>query len=235
MSELYVESAYYRLLFRERHADVQHYRELARRHGGPVLELGVGDGRVAFALADDGHQVTGVDRSPHMLASLEASRDGRSVEAHEADMREVRLDATFRLVLCPFNGFAHMHTHEDRAAFFDTVRAHLAPDGLFAFDLTIPDPSHLAGGTSFVPRVVHPRTGAVCRMEETYAFDGDQQVLTITTRLVERLSGEVQTLELALRQWQPAQTAQMLARAGFTVESRGAAIGDSLSYVCRLS
>ncbi len=234
MPELYEESAYYRMLFRERRSDVQHYVDLAGERGGPILELGVGDGRVAFALVDAGHDVTGVDRSPQMLSSLEARRAGRALVVHEADMRRVRLQRRFSLVICPFNGFAHLHTDADREAFFETVRAHLEEGGVFGFDVTIPDPAHLAGGTSFVPRLEHPRTGAVCRMEETYAYDGDAEVLTITTRLVERMSGREQTLTLALRQWHPAQTAQMLRRHGLSIEARTATIGDSLAYVCRL-
>lgn len=232
--ELYQESALYGLLFRERSADVEHYRALARAHPGPILELGVGDGRVALPLVDDGHDVTGVDRSREMLDALEARRAGRRLEVHEADMREVRLGRVFGLVIAPFNAFAHLHAHEDRAAFFETVRAHLAPGGVFGFDVTIPDPAQLAGGSSFVPRVVHPRTGAVCRMEERTTYDPVTEVLTLETRLVDRLSGEVQALSLSLRQWHPAQTDRMLEGFGLVVEARSATIGDSLAYVCRL-
>jgi len=157
-------------------------------------------------------------------------------EHHHGDMRDVRLDAEgFALVTCPFNGFAHLHAAEDLDAFFDTVRHHLRPDGRFAFDVTLPDPAQLAGGTSFVPRMEHPRTGAVCRMQEVFRYDGAREILTITTELTERATGDVHRFELALRQWHPAQTEQLLARTGWTVEARSGAIGDSLAYVCRLS
>jgi SAM-dependent methyltransferase len=232
--ELYTESAFYRMLFRERTADVAFYRALVAAHGSPVLELGVGDGRVAFALADDGHEVVGMDLSEDMLAALEEQRDGRNVAAHLADARQFRIDRRFRTVTCPFNGMAHFHGPEDQAAVLDTVKAHLEPGGVFAFDVTIPDPAQLAGGTSFVPRLVHPRTGAVCRMEETHAFDAVTEVLTITQKLVDRLSGETQTLTLKLRQLHPQQTDRMLAYHGFQVLERSAVIGDSLAYVCRV-
>jgi len=234
--ELYEESALYGMLFRERTADVAWYRQLAAARGGPVLELGVGSGRVALALVDDGHEVVGVDRSASMLDALRARRDGRAIALHEADMRDVRLDAgRFALVICPFNGFAHLHEPADRDAFFETVRHHLRPDGRFAFDVTIPDPAQLAGGTSFVPRMEHPRTGAVCRMQEVFRYDGGREVLTITTELTERATGDAHRYVLALRQWHPPQTEQLLSRSGWTVESRSAAIGDSLAYVCRVS
>ena len=235
MPELYTESALYRMLFRERTADVAWYRALVRERGAPVLELGVGDGRVALPIAEDGFEVVGVDRSREMLAALEARRGELPVTVHEADARTVRLERRFPTVLCPFNGLAHFHAADDQEALLDTVKAHIAEDGVFAFDVTLPDPAQLAGGTSFVPRVEHPRTGAVCRMEETSSYDPKTEVLTLTTKLVDRMSGEAQELTLELRQLHPQQTERMLSFHGFDVVERTGAIGDSLAYVCRLS
>ena len=47
--------------------DVELYLALASRADGRVLELAVGSGRVAVALAAAGHRVTGVDNDPAML------------------------------------------------------------------------------------------------------------------------------------------------------------------------
>ena len=48
--------------------DIHFYRARARRVRGPILELGVGTGRVALPLVAAGHRVTGVDLSRWMLA-----------------------------------------------------------------------------------------------------------------------------------------------------------------------
>ena len=50
--------------------DVDWYRRKARECGGPVLELGVGTGRIALALARDGAEVYGLDSHPGMLGVL---------------------------------------------------------------------------------------------------------------------------------------------------------------------
>src|SRR5687768_12697709 len=56
---LYSESAYYRMLFAERTRDLAFY--LDATHGADsVLELGVGTGRIATALAAQGRRVLGV-------------------------------------------------------------------------------------------------------------------------------------------------------------------------------
>ncbi|TMC71239.1 MAG: class I SAM-dependent methyltransferase, partial [Chloroflexi bacterium] len=43
--------------------DVEWFGGLARRTGGPILELGCGTGRITVPVAQDGHHVVGLDRS----------------------------------------------------------------------------------------------------------------------------------------------------------------------------
>ena len=52
--------------------DVDFYDNLARAVDGPILELGVGSGRVAIPLAQAGYEVVGIDNSPTMLAVARA-------------------------------------------------------------------------------------------------------------------------------------------------------------------
>lgn len=238
MDSLYSESSYYRMLFAERTHDLPFYLRVTEDIEGEVLELGAGEGRVALVLAGQGRSVRAVDRSESMLAALEERRAQASeavrarVRAHAGDTRTLRLEERFARVICPFNGLAHFHDREALALFFETVRAHLAPDGLFAFDVMIPDPALLAGGASSVPWLVHPRTGAVCRLEERYEYDALAQVLTITTSLIDRERGDRQELMLALRQLFPEETRALLESHGFDVIER-AELGDALAYLCR--
>jgi O-methyltransferase involved in polyketide biosynthesis len=174
-----------------------------------------------------------LDALDDQLALLDPEIAAR-VEARHADARTLRLGRRFERVIFPFNGLAHFHDADEQAAVLDTVKAHLAPGGLFAFDLMIPDPQLLAGGGASVPRLVHPRTHAVCRMEETYTYDAIRQVLTVTTRLIERETEAEQTLTLLLRQFFPQETLLLLEHHGFAVVSRTEELGDALAYICRL-
>lgn len=236
MDTLYTESAYYRMLFAERTQDLPFYLRVTEPDM-EVLELGVGDGRVATALAGEGRRVIGVDRSEAMLAALEVriADGGRelAIDARLGDSRTFRLGRRVPRVLCPFNGLAHFHDREALRAFFETVRAHVAEEGRFVFDVMVPDPGLLGGGASSVPWLRHPRTGAICRLEESYAYDALAQVLTITTTLVDRTTEERQVLTLSLRQLFPEETLSLLEQHGFEVLERTTEIGDSLGYVCR--
>src|SRR5436305_12502961 len=77
--------------------DTDFYRRLARETGGPILEVGCGTGRVAAALARDGHQVLGVDLSAPMLRLAERRRAALSADVaarlsfHRADMSTLDL------------------------------------------------------------------------------------------------------------------------------------------------
>ena len=74
--------------------DVELYQALAKRTGGPILELAVGSCRIAAPLAADGYRVVGVDIDQAMLARGRArlAAAGRTVagrvELVEADMTE---------------------------------------------------------------------------------------------------------------------------------------------------
>lgn len=234
---LYEEAAYYRMLFRERTHDTRFYRAACAGQT-PVMELGVGDGRMATALARAGHDVRGIDLSESMLEALEErladepEQVRQRVQATAGDARTVRLEETFPRVIYPFNGLAHFHELDDQEAVFATVAAHLDPGGRFVFDVMLPDPQLLMGGASSVPRLEHPRTGRVCRMEESYRYDAFRQVLTIETTLIERETGGRQTLTLALRQYFPQETALLLARCGFRVLERDDTLGDTVGWVC---
>jgi ubiquinone/menaquinone biosynthesis C-methylase UbiE len=125
--------------------DVDFYVELAAEANGPVVELAVGTGRVAIAIAErTGKRIIGVDSSPAMLAVARgrAATAGVDLDLHESDMRDFALEEPAALVICPFRSLLHMPTWHDRRHVFERVAAVLKPGGRFAwnafvFDFTI--------------------------------------------------------------------------------------------------
>ena len=75
-------------------ADIPFYAREAVESGGPVLELGVGTGRVAVPTARLGIDIVGIDSSEAMLAVARSKLgslgpDAGSVELIAADMRDL--------------------------------------------------------------------------------------------------------------------------------------------------
>jgi SAM-dependent methyltransferase len=120
--------------------DVPFYLAEAKKSGGPVLELGVGSGRIAVPIAAAGIEVVGVDLSAGMLevARERAELAGVPIDLRLGDMRDPPVDGTFPLVIVPFRSLLHMETDDDRRAALRAVAAHLAPGGRFVFDVFAP-------------------------------------------------------------------------------------------------
>ena len=126
---------------------VPFYVELAREAGGPVVELAVGNGRVAIPVAQAlGRPVLGIDISPAMLAQARANAEaaGVELELRLGDMRELELEEPAALIYCPFRGLMHLPTWADRRRTFERVAAALKPGGRFAWNAFVFNP-HIAG------------------------------------------------------------------------------------------
>ena len=121
--------------------DAPFYIGLARGHGGKALELGVGTARLAIQLARAGVEIWGIDNSRHMLnaAMTKLSREPpevrNRVHLELADVREFNLGEEFGLVYFPSYSFDHILKKGDQVRALKAIRRHIAPGGVYAFDL----------------------------------------------------------------------------------------------------
>ena len=118
-------------------ADIAFYAQLAVHASGPLVELAVGNGRVAIPVARaTGRRVLGIDSSPAMLtqARARAAEAGVELDLRECDMRELALEEPAALIYCPFRALLHLPTWSDRRRAFERVAASLWPGGRFAWN-----------------------------------------------------------------------------------------------------
>ena len=131
--------------------DVDLYVALAARAGGPILELGVGSGRIAVPLAQAGYDVTGIDRDPAMLARAaeRAAKAGpavaRRLDLIEADARTAHAPkaGTYKLAFIALNSLLVFGDVADQRCAVRTLAEHLAPGGLAVVDVWLPDAEDL--------------------------------------------------------------------------------------------
>ncbi|HEU5264312.1 MAG TPA: class I SAM-dependent methyltransferase, partial [Gaiellaceae bacterium] len=117
--------------------DVPFYVELAREVDGPLVELGIGNGRVGIPVAlATGRPVFGIDSSPAMLqqARDRAAAAGVELDLREGDMRDLALDEPAALIYCPFRALLHLPTWDDRRRTFERVAGSLRSGGRFAWN-----------------------------------------------------------------------------------------------------
>jgi SAM-dependent methyltransferase len=138
---LYRDGRHYDLLA-ERAApdDIPFWLRQAERHGGPVLELGCGTGRVTIPIAEKGIRISGLDLSEPMLSHgrEKARKLGLDIDWVHADCRDFDLKEKFSLIIFPYNAFHHLLGMESAGACLCSVKKHLAENGRFIIDLFNP-------------------------------------------------------------------------------------------------
>jgi SAM-dependent methyltransferase len=227
----YEDPAYYTATYAQRIDDVAFYVDLARRAGGPVLEYGVGNGRVALPIARHGVAVVGVDHSVPMLVDLrsrlrsEPASVRRLVRVVRGDMRTLRLPKRFPLVIAPFNAVLHLYVRSDVEGFLARVRDHLTPGGRFVADLSTPPLEDLVRPPSkpfHAPRFRHPTAGVVVKNRERFDYDRVRQVLFVSMEFEPTGPGasprDGWSTPLAHRQFFPQEWEALLHYNGFAVE-----------------
>ena len=231
--EHYADPELYDHEYRRRRADVNFYRQMARDHGGPILELGCGTGRVLTALCRDGHRVIGLDRSRPMLevARARVARLGRAARRRadlvQADFRAFALRARFPLVLCPFNAFQHLYERTDVESFLRCVAEHLTETGIFVFDILQPDLDWLTQDPArhwARTRFRHPRTGRPVLYSTNHTYDPIRQIAFVRI-FYEPLdlppeARRTRVVRLGHRQFFPREIEELLHYNGFVVERR---------------
>lgn len=219
---------YYDADFRDYLDDLPFFNELARRTGGPILELMCGTGRLLAPLAEAGHQITGVDVSPAMLA-IAAERVAEAglaerIRLIEGDVRDVPLPAgQFALAFVAVNSFMHLEAVRDQLACLSNVRRALAPRGLVVIDLFNPDPTEVAREDN---RLVLDREYWLDgrHVQKFVAIDSDAAAqLSHVTYLYDETDAEGRlsrrTMRFTMRWLYRYELEHLLARAGFSVRN----------------
>jgi SAM-dependent methyltransferase len=106
---------------------------------GPVLELGIGTGRLALPLAERGVVVHGIDASSAMVERLRSKPGGTDIAVTLGDFSSVALDQRFSLVFVAFNTFFALQTQEDQVRCFRHVASVLRNGGVFLIEAFVPD------------------------------------------------------------------------------------------------
>src|SRR2546421_6082348 len=129
--------------------DVPFYLAEARRVSpGPVVELGVGTGRIAVPIAAKGIRVIGVDSSAGMLEvcreRAESAGGAELVDLRLGDLRAPPVSERVSLVLCPFRSYLHLRSDEERLGALRAARELLVPGGRLVFGVFAPGGEGLA-------------------------------------------------------------------------------------------
>lgn len=181
-------------------ADLPLWEELAERHGGPVLDLGCGTGRVALHLARRGHRVIGIDCDHELVLELAERAGDLPVEPICVDALDLDLDEQVGLALAPMQFLQLLHSSEARERCLRRVAAAMSPGSVLAAALVdqppeptdglppLPDVREVDGWVySSLPITIVGFAGpqlVLSRLRQTVSPDGDLREETNEVRLL---------------------------------------------------
>lgn len=207
--------------------DVPFYLELARRTGGPILELMCGSGRLLEPLARAGYQLTGIDHAEALLARaqqrLAAAGLLGQVRLVAGDVRSTTMGTGYPLAIVGLNSFMHLEQSDDQLQALRQIHAALAPGGLLALDLFNPHGRDLAGhnGELVLDKSFNLEDGTVVQKFVAQTSDSAAQ-LSYVTFIYDELTSEGLvrrfTLPFTMRWLYRYEAEHLLARAGFVIE-----------------
>ena len=200
--------------------DVGFYVEEARKaagaagapEGSPVVELGIGTGRIAVPTAAAGVPVIGIDSSAGMLAVCGTRAAAAGVEhlldLRLGDLRDPPVTERVALVTCPFRAYLHLGGDDERVAALRAARELLVPGGRLIFDVFAPSSDDIAETQA---RWLEREPGIWERAE----WDEDERRLTLTVRSdLDGTEASMSLSWLSAPEWQA-----LLERAGFEIEA----------------
>jgi SAM-dependent methyltransferase len=205
-------------------AHLPFYRDLARQHGGPVLELACGAGQITIPMALDGVSVAGLDVSGAMLdaARKRAAAARAAVEFVEGDMRDFAFSREFGLIFVARNSLLHLLSTEDILAALRAIRRHLSVGGVFAFDIFNPNVGLLArpAGQRFPVMDVSHATFGLLHVEATSDYDAASQVNRGTWYISTSETKDAWVVPMTLRSIFPRELPLLIEAAGLELVHR---------------
>ncbi len=192
--------------------------EFASPVSGPIVELGVGTGRIAIPLAErvNPTPVIGIDTSESMLVVMAAKPAPVPVTTIVGDMIDALPDGPLAIVFVAYNTFFNLPSATRQQQCFDAVASRLAPGGCFVIEAFVPEQP--------------PRHGSHV---EVRSLAADRVVLSVSVHDGQGQTAEGQFVEFTesggvrLRPWSicyagPDQLDAMAASAGLRLRNRWA-------------
>ena len=167
-------------------ANLPFYVDAYLEADGPVVELGVGDGRIAVEAAGRGRAVIGVDASAAMLDRCRRRAEDAGVlerlTLQQADFRTFNLDEPAGLVALPYHSIGHLVALDAKRQAMRHIFSRLRPGGRFIFDDFLMTPTLIAQMREVQLRAAYQGTSGEDRLLwVTSLVDERTQSITVVT------------------------------------------------------
>ncbi len=184
--------------------------------GGPVLEMGIGTGRLALPLRERGLAVHGIEGSAEMVAVLRRKPGGAQLPVVIGNFADTSAGDGFAVVLLAFNTIFALPSQDSQVACHRNAARHLRPGGCFVLEAWVPDPGAFRQGRAVRP--VHIADSHV-ELEVAEIHPADQTMRTVKVHCA---ADGLRLIPANHRYAWPAELDLMAAMAGLELEHRWA-------------
>ncbi|MEG0887088.1 MAG: class I SAM-dependent methyltransferase [Bacteroides sp.] len=195
-------------------------RWLPKNRDARILELCCGTGRLTIPIAQEGHNICGVDYTPSMLeqARRKAVKTGLGINFIEADIRTFDLQEKFDLIFIPFNSIHHLYQNEDLFKALECVKNHLREGGSFLLDCFNPNIRYIVESEKEQAVIAQYTTadGRDVLIKQTMRYESTTQINRIEWQYF--INGEFHSIQnLDMRLFFPQELDSYLKQVGFDI------------------
>ncbi len=131
--------------------DIQLYKKYSKGCVSPIIEIGIGTGRVALPLVEDGHIVYGVDNSEKMVEVMRSKHNGTKPVVLMQDIENMDLPQNyFSIAIGSFSIFTHLLERKDQISFLGNSYDSLVRNGLLIIDVFKPNLTFLVSENGII-------------------------------------------------------------------------------------
>jgi ubiquinone/menaquinone biosynthesis C-methylase UbiE len=201
------------------------YREFINHHGGQVLDVGCGTGRLLLDYMMDGVEIDGVDNSPEMLALCRkrARELGLKPTLFQQSMEELDLPRRYQIIFVPSSSFQLVTDLNSAKRTMNRFYQHLESGGLLIMPFMLIWHQGTPLETDWVQDAEkeRPEDGFVIRRWSRARYDVKNQLEHTETRFEASSEGKIIASEShnrspATRWYSQSQASDLYNQAGFT-------------------
>jgi len=221
LMDIYTNPHLYDALHKNYSADNKFIFSIAKKIGGPVLELAAGTGRLARGILDLGFEYTGIDINENFIEEAK-KRYTKNAKFFCADMRSFRINKKYKFIFIGFNSFLHLYNNEDAVLCLKSVKKHMKNESLFLLSIFIPDPSFLHRSKN----ELHPATkifefnGDKCQFMEKNKYNPDTRVNSLRWYLKKNDKIQKEEYRFDLRMYYPHEMDIIINEAGLIIKKK---------------
>ncbi|MBR4350805.1 MAG: class I SAM-dependent methyltransferase [Bacilli bacterium] len=149
-----------------------------------ILEVGIGNGRLAGLLHDMVSKYDGIDFSKEIVKYCKKNKKFDNTSFYYGDFKTKRLNKKYDLIILPFNVINHFYTYEDITSLFNNIRNHCKKNTIIIIDTINPTVNDLIDNENFVKTNSFIMNGQCIEVFENRKYDIINSTCIYTKRYV---------------------------------------------------